>query len=471
MLFNSLVFVLFAAVFFAVWPWAKQRDTRRWLVMIGASLLFYGWWDWRFVPLLLGVGMIDYVAALGIIRFPQHKKLFLALSITLNLGVLFTFKYWNFATENLNTLFHSIGIEESLSVAKLILPLGISFYTFESMSYVIDTYRGNFRPVTNVLHYLSFLTMYPHLIAGPIIRPADFLPQLKQAHSPTEEERWQGLWWIAYGFFKKVVIADNIAGFVNTSFAPQAPAILSAPYWWVVVTMFAFQIYCDFSGYSDIARGLAAWMGYRLPVNFNHPYVSKSFREFWTRWHISLSQWFRDYVYIPLGGSKKGFWAGIGIMSLTMVISGLWHGAAWTFVIWGALHAAYLAFERITKWPEALCGIPGGRHLAWLLVIIQVWIAWVFFRAQSFGQAVEIIARMFDFGHLSLAPLRTQMDETMPVLIIAILMEAVIYWGLSQKQWAQKLWTPRVQTAVVVCMLVASVYLRGKGNAFIYFQF
>ena len=221
------------------------------------------------------------------------------------------------------------------------------------MSYTIDVYRGRMKPVTNLFHFFAFLSMFPQLVAGPIVRARDLIPQLEKNRDTTEAERWDGLKLIVGGYFKKVVIADNLAPFVNTAFA-AVPSPDSSLYWWLVIAAFAFQIFFDFAGYSDIARGLAKWMGYDFLVNFDHPYTSTSLREFWARWHISLSTWFRDYVYIPLGGSKKGESWGHVSMWMTMVISGLWHGAAFHFLVWGAVHALFLSIERITLWPERL---------------------------------------------------------------------------------------------------------------------
>ena len=333
--------------------------------------------------------------------YPRYKVLFLIFSICGNVGSLAIFKYSSFIAENVDAFLSLLGfdvyLKSNIPQFMLILPVGISFYTFQSMSYTIDIYRGQLRPTRNVLHFFAYLSMFPQLVAGPIIRARDLLPQLKQNNKTTEQDRWEGLKLITHGFFKKVVIADNLAPLVNRAFNNPDPSN-SSVYWWLAVTAFAFQIYCDFSGYSDIARGLARWMGYNFGLNFNHPYISLSLREFWTRWHISLSSWFRDYVYIPLGGSRKGNIHAYANMLITMVISGFWHGAAWNFVIWGFLHALFLSFERITQWPKYIKMIPGeGRWIASLIVLTQIWIAWVFFRAATMSQGIQIIKTMFSF--------------------------------------------------------------------------
>ncbi|MBN2441004.1 MAG: MBOAT family protein [Spirochaetales bacterium] len=266
----------------------NKRQNLRWIFIIITSAVFYGWWDWRFLFLIAASGSIDFFAALGIKRWQNHKKLFLILSIIGNLGSLGIFKFLFFFTSNFNYFFSFLPIHFSLTVLQLTLPVGISFYTFQSMSYTIDVYRGNLKPTTNPLHFFSYIIMFPQLVAGPIIRASDLLPQLATGTPVTEENRYKGLTLIIHGYFKKVVIADTLGYAVNIAFGANNP-VESSPFWIMIIIMFAFQIYCDFSGYSDIAGGLAKWMGYDFSLNFNHPYISRSLREFWSRWHISLS--------------------------------------------------------------------------------------------------------------------------------------------------------------------------------------
>ena len=309
MLFNSLVFLVFAALFFGLWPLIKPRRNFRYLFLVTCSFVFYGWWDWRFLFLIIASGLLDFFSGMGMVAHPKAKKFYLALSIMGNIGSLMVFKYSGFFADNLSALLSLLGLDLELRAGipsfVLILPVGISFYTFQSMSYTIDVYKNQLKPTRNVLHFFAYLSLFPQLVAGPIIRAADLLPQLAENRSTTEQQRWEGLHLIVHGFVKKVFIADNLAYFVTEAFTNPIHSE-SYLFWWVIMTAFAFQIYCDFSGYSDIARGLAKWMGYDFMVNFNHPYIATSLREFWSRWHISLSTWFRDYVYIPLGGSKGG---------------------------------------------------------------------------------------------------------------------------------------------------------------------
>ena len=399
--------MVFAVLFFALWRLCPKTPSVRWILLVLASFVFYGWWDWRFLFLLIFNGLIDYYAALGIENHPGRKKLFLTLSIAGNIGALAVFKYAGFVLENLNGLFALLHLNTAVPVITLPMVVGISFYTFQSMSYTIDVYRGEMKPTRNIFHFFAYLSMFPQLVAGPIIRASYLLPQLLEHRNATPEEKWEGTRLVVHGYFKKVVVADNIAPVVNLAFA-QSDMVYSSPYWWVIMTLFAFQIYCDFSGYSDIARGLARWMGYDFPLNFNHPYIASGFQEFWQRWHISLSTWFRDYVYVPLGGNKNkagkpSLVSGLSNMWITMVISGLWHGAAWNFLIWGALHSFYLTLERLTSWPSRLKQIPFGRFFTTTLGIMQVWVAWVFFRAETFTKAISIVGVMFNVGHLGVA--------------------------------------------------------------------
>ena len=469
MLFNSFVFLVFAFFFYAIWNCLGERKNLRWAFLTAASFLFYGWWDWRFLFLILASGLLDFFAGMLMVRHKHLRKACLFVSVLGNVGSLALFKYLFFFTENANGLLQLLGCQSTIPIIKLTLPVGISFYTFQSMSYTIDIYRGELEPTENVLHFFSFLAMFPQLVAGPIIRAADLLPQLKEMKDPTREQIWIGLRLVTHGYFKKVVIADNLAPIVNSAFG-QSELNTSACFWWVVVTMFAFQIYCDFSGYSDIARGLGAWMGFDFMVNFDHPYIATSIREFWTRWHISLSTWFRDYVYVPLGGSRAGNFSSHINLWITMLVSGLWHGAAWTFVVWGGLHAFYVTIERVTNWPKKLRTLWGGSLICSLIVFFEVWIAWVFFRATSMKQALNIISTMINPGKWDVGPLYFIDKLALFWLFIAISREAFFYFRLNEWFKGPK-YEEYGEPFVLAAMLAACVYLRGVGSAFIYFQF
>jgi D-alanyl-lipoteichoic acid acyltransferase DltB (MBOAT superfamily) len=473
MLFNSLTFLIFAAIFFVVWH-QLSRQSQRLFWVTAMSFVFYGWADWRFVFLLLANGLIDFYAALAIERFPRYRRLWLLASLSGNVGCLAAFKYLGFVTRSLNEVFQAIGLGQ-FPIVQLALPIGISFYTFQSMSYTIDVYRGQLRATPSVVHFFAFLTMFPQLVAGPIVRAADLLPQLTQLQRTTEALRWAGLTFIARGYFMKVVVADNLAPIINDAFGASAPTA-SLPYWWLIITMFAMQIYCDFCGYSLIAQGLGKWMGVEFMDNFRHPYWSLSLREFWTRWHISLSTWFRDYVYIPLGGSRGSAWFSYRNLWITVLISGLWHGAAWTFVIWGACHALFLSLERWLQWPQRLSRWAWGRTLSWALLIVQVWIAWVFFRAESFGQALSVVTIMVDPSAFNLGPALDVVranDRAMFGLAAGILMELGAFVGARRVAFARPrlAWLRPLTPVAVSLTLVACVFLRGPGSEFIYFQF
>ena len=471
MLFNSLDFLIFMVVFFAIWPLLRRRNNTRWLYLVTASFVFYGWWDWRFLFLIVGSGLIDFLCGLGMARFPRHKKALLIVSIVGNVGSLATFKYLDFGLANINGLLGLFGFHAELPAVGLILPIGISFYTFQSMSYTIEVYQGHLKPTRNILHFFAYLAMFPQLVAGPIIRAKDMLPQLKTYRPTNEKQRWDSLQLIGWGFFKKVVIADSLAPIINNAF-DSSSLFAASGYWWIIMIMFAFQIYCDFSGYSDIARGLGKWMGYEFPLNFNHPYGALSLRDFWGRWHISLSTWFRDYVYIPLGGSRCSAGRAYGNMWMAMLISGLWHGAAWTFVLWGAWHALLLSLERLTNWPKRLAQFPWGRHLSAILVFLLVVIGWVFFRAETFGQALAILRAMFSFttepGNWIAVRLGA---KSLGCVSIMILCELYFHLGWSRIGWERYRLVRAAQPVMLAVLLTACVFMRGPGSAFIYFQF
>jgi alginate O-acetyltransferase complex protein AlgI len=339
------------------------------------------------------------------------------------------------------------------------------------MSYTIAIYRGRLEPTPSVLHFFTSLTLFPHLVAGPIMRASELQPQLVGTPVAPPDAQWEGLRLIVGGFFKKMVIADNLAPLVNKAFSGQP--IASPLYWWIVIVAFAYQIYCDFSGYSDIARGLARWMGYRFTMNFDHPYVSASTAEFWRRWHMSLSTWFRDYVYIPLGGSRKGRWREYRNLWITMLVSGLWHGAAWTFLVWAALHSFYLTVERITRWPERLASLPLGIHLSQVITFLLALVAWVFFRAESIAQGVRITGLLFHLRGFTWAGTTSNLDRNaLPILAVAIGRQ--VWWALRPRLAAWTgLWraADRWEPVGLVVLATACVYLRGPGSNFIYFQF
>ncbi|MFW6310177.1 MAG: MBOAT family O-acyltransferase [Prolixibacteraceae bacterium] len=467
MLFNSLVFVAFAIIFFLVFKIVRRKVKGRLIWLTIASFFFHGWWDWRFLFLIIFSGLVDYYAALGMAKFPERKKLLLLLSVLANVGSLSLFKYSGFVAANIDALFNLSGnfsLVENIPGFFLITPAGISFYTFQSMSYTIDVYRGKLAPTKRIVQFFAYLSMFPQLVAGPIVRAKIMLPQLLTIPEVTKEQQWTGFQLIVRGYFLKMVIADNLAPQVVAAFgAPEVNP--SSLFWWGIIIAFAFQIYCDFAGYTAIARGLSRWMGYEIPANFDHPYISTSIREFWTRWHISLSTWFRDYVYIPLGGNQKGKFRKHINLWITMLVSGLWHGAAWTFVVWGAVHAVFASIEHITRWPEKLGVSLPGKLIAWLFVSVQVLVAWVFFRSHSIQQAWEIVQVMFSFrGDFELG---WGLNGTFFILLIVFREIFAALHRDSRLRWKY----PVAEMVFYAVLIVMIIFFRGEGSEFIYFQF
>ena len=465
----------------------------RWAFLTAASFVFYGYWDWRFLALLVGSGMIDFLAGLGIEAAGERKgvrRTLLTLSIIANVGSLAIFKYLDFGIDGVNAIYSLVGNSQQIPHANLLLPVGISFYTFQSMSYTIDVYLGRLSPCRNILHFFSYLSMFPQLVAGPIERASHLLPQLAEEIRITRRDRWEGLKLIAGGYFKKVVIADTVAVAVNVAYGDYATSHSTAlgnsiPFWWLISLLFAIQIYCDFAGYTDIARGLARWMGFQFGPNFNHPYTALGFSDFWSRWHISLSTWFRDYVYIPLGGSRGSSFRVHGNLWITMLVSGLWHGAAMTFVVWGACHAFLLSIERITGWPKKMSSWLPGRFVGTLLTFAITLLTWVAFRAESLEQMTLVMKRMLGLtaeSTFSLAGMSEVINDTTLLWAFALLAREAWVWidrqlggeerrGLLPRHSKRRFMAMAVEPIWVGLLLAGAVFFRGGAQAFIYFQF
>lgn len=392
MIFNSFVFwAFFAGVLFLYWRLPHRGQN---LLLLVASYVFYGYWDWRYLGLLAASTLIDYYVSNAIYRDDdaRRRKILLVTSIVANLSFLGYFKYAGFFVREFADLLETLGFQANLPVLNILLPVGISFYTFQTMAYTIDVYRGVTKPAKTLSDFALFVAFFPQLVAGPIERSAQLLPQLVNPRSYRSGDFAEGLYHILIGMLKKVVIADNLAPIVNRVFSTPAAELTSADVL-IGVYAFAFQIYGDFSGYSSIAQGTAKWMGIDLSYNFKMPYFSRSPSEFWQRWHVTLSQWLRDYLYIPLGGNRARPRRTYINLALTMLLGGLWHGAAWTFIIWGAWHGLLLVGYR-------LAGIEKfERRTTTLVAVLQaivmfhfVCIGWLFFRAESFDQAMAMLA-------------------------------------------------------------------------------
>jgi alginate O-acetyltransferase complex protein AlgI len=378
--FNSLVFALFLPVVLGAF-WFGPRRWRTGVLLL-ASYVFYGWWDFRFLGLILISTIVDYVVGLRLFdsSSERRRKSWLFLSIAVNLGILGSFKYLGFFVESAASLLAEIGVDTGQTLLSLVLPVGISFYTFQTLSYSIDIYRRELEPERNLARFALFVAFFPQLVAGPIERAKRLLPQLKDFPNRPQEVNWSGaLALILRGLFRKVVIADGVAPIVNEVFSkPEAYVGLTVA---VGILAFSIQIYGDFAGYTDIARGVAKLFGVDLMVNFRSPYSARGFSDFWRRWHISLSTWLRDYLYIPLGGSHRGRLRTYINLMATMLLGGLWHGAGWGFLLWGLLHGAYLVIERLWR------GAHAGQWLPASIVFSIVTLTWIPFRAISIGRA------------------------------------------------------------------------------------
>jgi len=458
MLFHTWPFALF---FIIVYPaYLALKDTKLRLPwLLAASYFFYACFNPLYLILISYSTLLDYTVVMKMAK-SARRKMWLSISIVNNLGLLSFFKYGGFVTDNLNLLLSSLGISYALPAPGILLPVGISFYIFQSMSYTIDYYRGNIEKETSLIRYATFVSLFPRLVAGPIERAKNLLPQLQKPPRVSIQDITDGLSLFIVGFFKKVALADYMALYVDKVYdAPeqfQAPALVLATF------LFSWQIYFDFSGYTDMARGVARMMGFRLMLNFNNPYLATGLGDFWSRWHISLSSWFKDYVYIPLGGNRKGKFNTYKNMFLTMVISGLWHGAAWTFVIWGALHAlgrfCTRELERTSFYKERV-----PKVVKQLLVFVFVSFAWIFFRAATISDAWVIVTRIFSSG---LA------NPYCPLPALALTVAVWLYQFAYESRLRSVLELRYVRIGIVLLMITyLVVFAPASEKGFIYLQF
>ena len=395
MLFNSTTFFVFLIIIFVVfWKTFKYSQRLGNLVLLAGSYIFYGWWDWRFLILIIISSATDFFigSKIHISKVKRNQKLLLAASVIINLGMLFFFKYFNFFIDSFKTLFFPFSASGEWSTLNIILPVGISFYTFQTLSYTIDIYKGKIQPAKSVLTFFTFVAFFPQLVAGPIERASNLIPQFETKRSFTYSQGTSGLKLILWGLFKKMVIADQLAVIVNEVYS--SPENFNG--WGIILAtfLFGFQIYCDFSGYSDIAIGTARLFGIELMTNFRTPYFSTSFRDFWHRWHISLSTWFRDYLYIPLGGNRGKIQKWVRNIIVTFTISGLWHGASFTFLIWGFMHGIFLVAEHFIS-PVFRMNIKLKNLTGFILTFVLVNFAWLFFRAENWNHLTILVDNIF----------------------------------------------------------------------------
>jgi D-alanyl-lipoteichoic acid acyltransferase DltB (MBOAT superfamily) len=462
MLFTTLQWVLFLLVVFVAHHLVPGRY-RKWL-LLGASVYFYASWSAVYLLLIFGQLTVDWVCGqqLGKTEDDRRRKAIVAASVAINLTTLCVFKYYGFISRNLKVF----GV--ALPVMDLELPLGISFYTFESMSYTIDVYRKRLRPVQSPLHLALFITWFPHLIAGPIVRPSELIPQFDAPSAFTRQRFFHGASLMLVGYLKKLLVADWLAQVVEPAFAQ--PAQCSSLELLLAVYAYAFQIYCDFSAYTDIARGASHWFGIELPENFDAPYLATSITDFWRRWHMTLSHWLRDYLYIPLGGNRCGALRTYFNLFATMLLGGLWHGASWTFVVWGGLHGALLALERLLGARLSAPSSAARAALQRVVVFHLVCFGWVFFRAQSFADAWAVLHGIAA-GAFWLHP-----AKLLPVVGTVVIVAA--YWSARPLRDRILKFDPGPSTvrqlawvcAVGLCISVLTVAASSTAK-FVYFQF
>ncbi len=460
MQFTQIEFLAFLVVVIGI-VWASPTRKCRHLILLAASYYFYAYWDWRFCGLLLFSTLSDFMIARRIAgtEIQNRRRNWLVTSLCVNLGVLGFFKYCNFFIESAAPLIQSLGW--SAQTLDIILPVGISFYTFQTLSYTIDIYRRRIEPSESLLDFALYVAFFPQLVAGPIVRAAELLPQLSAVPTWSSRRFYGGFQFVLRGLVKKVLLADRMGEVVDVVF--DAPDLYSSPTIWLAVFCYSGQIYYDFSGYSDIAIGIAKMLGYRFPANFRHPYLATGIAEFWRRWHMTLSRWLRDYLYIPLGGSRRGALRTNINLIVTMVLGGLWHGAAWTFVFWGLCHGAALALERTLRPASRL---RKANWAGWAMTMLVVAFGWVLFRSESIADAWLVLRRLL---------IPTSGIDWMPplaVLALGLMVVEHVTWTsryrrimrLQHHRW----YAPVLTTIMIWCLVL---YAPRGFAPFVYFQF
>ena len=472
--FASIEFgFLLITSFWLYWFVFRSRESQN-LLLIAASALFYGWWDYRFLALIAFSTWVDFWVGLKLDGTAMHKqrRAWMWLSVGVNLGLLGTFKYFNFFTESLQAALLGLGIHAHNTTLQLVLPVGISFYTFQTMSYTLDIYRGHLKPTRDFAAFAAFVSFFPQLVAGPIERASNLLPQFLKDRTFNPQQATMGLQQILWGLFKKLVVADNAAQVVDVIFAHYAdltPGMLA-----IGAFLFAIQIYGDFSGYSDIAIGTARLFGFTLQVNFKTPYFSSTISEFWQRWHISLSSWFKDYVYIPLGGNRGSVFRQKRNIWITFLVSGLWHGAQWKFVIWGGLHSLFYSLEKVIAFrlPRPFSRVGLGKTLGISITFTVTTLAWIFFRAETTSDAWTYLLHLVRLDS-------PQQPMALDFPILAVTLSAVLlgidFWTRRYHfplAHLSKRIGPRTRWLLYYTLLAAILFLRPESSAeFIYFQF
>ena len=470
MLFNSIEFVVFLPIVFAIyWLIGSARIKSQNLFLLASSYVFYGWWDYRFLALIAFSSVVDFVVGQQLHRTEKFRKGWLALSLTVNLGLLGFFKYYNFFVDNFVEAFRFFGQAPDISTLSIILPVGISFYTFQTLSYTIDIYRRKLGPTKDFVGFMAYVSFFPQLVAGPIERATKLLPQFFEKRKFTYAQGRDGMRQILWGLFKKIVVADTCAIFANDIFSNSAE--YGSATLLIGALCFTFQIYGDFSGYSDIAIGTAKLFGFNLMTNFRYPYFSRDIAEFWRRWHISLSSWFRDYVYIPLGGSNGTRKRTLINIFVIFLVSGFWHGANWTFIVWGGLNALYFVpIFLLKKNRNNLDHVdsfwPGWNNFSNILFTFSLTVlAWVFFRAENVGHAFDYIVGIFSFTGG-----KWHGGDYLPLAALMLIIEWTMRkrgFGLDFSAHVPK-WLRWTLYSMCVWLIL---FFFGEEQAFIYFQF
>ena len=479
MLFNSIDFAIFLPIVFILYWFATNNNLKlQNFLIVAASYLFYGWWDWRFLSLILFSTLIDYSIGIRLSKEDNisKRKILLWISILVNLGFLGFFKYYNFFLDNFVTAFSFFGSSINPQGLNIILPVGISFYTFQTLSYTIDVYKRKLEPTNDFIAFSAFVSFFPQLVAGPIERASNLLPQFYRKREFDYSKAVDGMRQILWGLFKKIVIADNCAQYANEIFNNSAD--FSGSTLVLGAVFFTFQIYGDFSGYSDIAIGTSRLFGFNLKQNFAFPYFSRDIAEFWRRWHISLSTWFRDYLYIPLGGSRGGTWIKVRNTFIIFIVSGFWHGANWTFIVWGALNAIYFLPLLLTNKNRNHIDIlakgkllPSFKELLLMLLTFGLTVfAWIFFRAENIGHAITYISEIFSLSTFTLPEIRPK------TTILLIMIFVLIEWFGRDGQFAisdiGNKWNRPIRWSFYSLIIFAiGMFMPSVESPFIYFQF
>ena len=483
MLFNSLDFAIFLPIVFLLYWFVVQKNLKfQNALIVVASYVFYGWWDWKFLSLIIFSTVVDYLVGqkLRVEEKQSKRKVLLWTSIIVNFGFLGFFKYYNFFLENFVDAFSLFGMQINANSLNIILPVGISFYTFQTLSYTIDVYRKKLEPTKDFMAFSAFVCFFPQLVAGPIERATNLLPQFYKKRTFEYHKAVDGMRQILWGLFKKVVIADNCAEFANQIFNNSAD--MNGSTLVLGAIFFTFQIYGDFSGYSDIAIGTSRLFGFDLKQNFATPYFSRDIAEFWRRWHISLSTWFRDYLYIPLGGSRGSTWMKVRNTFAIFLVSGFWHGANWTFIIWGALNAIYFLPLLLTNNNRKNLGVvaegkllPSFRELIAMLTTFTLTVfAWIFFRAENISHAFDYVSEIFSESLLKV-PHFNNGTNSIPTIIFTIVFVLIEWIGRKDKFAIESIFLKQKRPLryFLYCIIFFSIlfWYSGKEQQFIYFQF